>query len=371
MKTLENLSIAHKNAGKANNIWVKTLVAAMFIVFLFGTVSVFAASQVPVIQSITIPADRVDSGLTITLTNVFDIFTYEGPDSYGSTVTVFYLDIDGTVSFNQDISGLWGMRFIADRRGLHPAYGGIDFSVRAGEQIIMSELEGFIWSHPLDQHNTDHIFDFATVRTDEPGRTLADKNARIEAPGSTSEIGRVSELVTETQVISDWATEQVHAAIVAGLVPFSLQSGYTQPATRAEFAALAVALYETATDREVAIDRSIVFIDTMDINVHKAATLGIVGGVGENRFAPDDNLTREQAAVMLARLATVLDNPLPTNPPTFADNNLISTWAINEVGQMQASSIMGGLGDNRFDPTGIYTREQSIVTIWRLYDLLN
>jgi hypothetical protein len=32
---------------------------------------------------------------------------------------------------------------------------------------------------------------------------------------------------------------------------------------------------------------------------------------------------------------------------------------------------MGGVGDNRFDPQGTYTREQSIVTIIRLFDLLD
>ena len=170
---------------------------------------------------------------------------------------------------------------------------------------------------------------------------------------------------------SAWAAEQINAAIAAGLVPPVLQGSYTQATTRAEFAALAVALYETATGREIAIDRSIAFSDTTDVNVHKAATVGIVGGVGDNRFAPNDNLTREQAAVMLARLADVLNNPLSGAAPTFADNTSLSSWAWNEVGQMQVSGIMGGVGDNNFAPQGQYTREQSVVTIWRLFEMLS
>ena len=36
---------------------------------------------------------------------------------------------------------------------------------------------------------------------------------------------------------------------------------------------------------------------------------------------------------------------------------------------MQAAEIMGGTGDNMFSPLGDYTREASIVTILRLFDI--
>jgi hypothetical protein len=98
--------------------------------------------------------------------------------------------------------------------------------------------------------------------------------------------------------------------------------------------------------------------------------LGVMLGVRGNRFAPNDRLTREQAATILARLANVMGNPLPEHNPTFADNANISSWAIQSVGQVQRSEIMGGLAGNRFNPQGQHTREQSIVTIMRLSDLL-
>ena len=168
---------------------------------------------------------------------------------------------------------------------------------------------------------------------------------------------------------SAWATEQVSVAISANLVPTALQSNYTQPATRAEFAALAVALYETVTGTTITGRAS--FNDTTDINVQKAGYLGIVQGVGNGNFAPNDTLTREQAAVMLARLADIIGQPLAPSTPTFADNVQVSSWATDAVGQMQASGIMGGIGGNQFAPGGDYTREQSIVTILRLFEILN
>ena len=168
---------------------------------------------------------------------------------------------------------------------------------------------------------------------------------------------------------SSWAIPQVNAAISAGLVPQNLQSRYTQATTRAEFAALAVALYETATGREITGRAQ--FNDTNDINIQKMGYLSVVTGVGGGNFAPNNTLTREQAAVMLARLANAIGQPLPQSAPTFADNNQISSWAIDSVGQIQAVGIMGGVGNNQFDPLGHFTIEQSIITMLRLFELFD
>jgi len=165
---------------------------------------------------------------------------------------------------------------------------------------------------------------------------------------------------------SEWARESVSRGVVLGLVPQALQSQYQQDATRAEFCALAVALYEKATGKNI-VGR-VTFSDTQDINVAKMASLGVVLGVGGNRFDPDQRLTREQAATMMARLATAMGRPLPKVVSTFADSTIVSDWALEAVGQMQQSEIMVGTGQNNFSPKHPYTREQSIATMLRLYD---
>jgi hypothetical protein len=166
---------------------------------------------------------------------------------------------------------------------------------------------------------------------------------------------------------SSWAVEQVNAAIAEGLVPQNLQSNYTQAITRAEFSALAVALYEIAKG---AITGRATFSDTNDVNVQKAAHIGVVTGVGNNRFDPNGRLTREQAAVMLSRLSDAIGQPFPKQAATFADMAQVSSWAVEAVGRVQAAGIMGGGGDNIFAPQNPYTREQSIVTIMRTFDIV-
>jgi len=54
----------------------------------------------------------------------------------------------------------------------------------------------------------------------------------------------------------------------------------------------------------------------------------------------------------------------------FVDNNQIAAWALTAVGQVQEAGIMSGVGNNRFDPQGEFTREQSIMTMLRLYGIL-
>jgi len=165
---------------------------------------------------------------------------------------------------------------------------------------------------------------------------------------------------------SSWATASVNAAIAAGIVPAALQSKYTTATTRAEFCALAVALYEKQCGTITARAK---FDDTTDVNVEKMAALGVVNGTGEGKFSPNSQLTREQAATMLARLAAAMGKPQVEIEASFADNAEIASWARTAVGQVQAAGIMGGTGDNKFSPKGSYTREQSILTIMRLYDM--
>lgn len=149
------------------------------------------------------------------------------------------------------------------------------------------------------------------------------------------------------------------------------------PITRAEFSSLAVALYEYAMGE---ITGRITFNDTNDTNVEKAAYIGITSGIGNNLFAPDAKLNREQAAVMLHRTFRLLDNhsllldlpiiDMPYLPSTFADYSQISSWAQNAVAWVYGMGIMRDTGNQMFSPKADYTRGQSIVAIMKIAQML-
>lgn len=164
---------------------------------------------------------------------------------------------------------------------------------------------------------------------------------------------------------ASWARAAVDEAIAQDFLPVPLRTRYNQTITRGEFCALAVRFYECFTGREV--EERVTFDDTEDVNVEKAAALGVVSGVGNGRFSPDAPLNREQAALILANLAKSLDSPLPQSAAEFGDAAAISPWAQAAVGQVQSAKIMNGVGGNLFAPRSTYTREQSVVTIMNLY----
>ncbi|MCQ2406695.1 MAG: S-layer homology domain-containing protein, partial [Oscillospiraceae bacterium] len=162
---------------------------------------------------------------------------------------------------------------------------------------------------------------------------------------------------------SPWAQDYVNTATDAGYLPEQLRKKYKDPITRAEFCKLAAEFYEKTTGS--VITEMTTFADCNDVSVRKMGALGVVTGVGDNKFAPDKLLTRQEAAVILARLSNVMGTSFPTQEIDFTDNDKIADWAKTQVGQMVASGVMNGVGEGRFDPLSSYTREQAITTMVR------
>ena len=172
---------------------------------------------------------------------------------------------------------------------------------------------------------------------------------------------------------SGWAAEGVQAATAAGLVPESLQTNYDAPITRAEFCALASALYtvwEEAGQVRQKTPQPVSFTDCEDEAVLRCASMGIVNGIGGGRFDPDAPIRRQEAASMLHRLALLRTDAdtSPAMPHVFSDGADLRAWSRSDVYWAYENGIMLGTGDNGFSPNGSYTREQSILTMLRLYD---
>ncbi len=168
---------------------------------------------------------------------------------------------------------------------------------------------------------------------------------------------------------SDWAKEDVDKAKELGLIPEHLQSRYRKNITRESFCEL---IYELPIVKEKTYDElSTAYTDTDNQKVLMLSDLGIINGVGDGKFAPQDYLTREQAATILHRVYQLFDEQLRADDELFADDIYISDWAKNSVYTMKQHGIMNGTGDNNFSPKESYSTEQSMITILRLYNILN
>lgn len=100
--------------------------------------------------------------------------------------------------------------------------------------------------------------------------------------------------------------------------------------------------------------------------MRQIAALGIVTGYEGGTFQPTRELSRQEAAVILQRLYTVLYGNIEVSPTLYADNGSIGVWAKDSVYAMRQTGIMQGVGANRFDPKNGYTCEQSIITMLRM-----
>lgn len=183
---------------------------------------------------------------------------------------------------------------------------------------------------------------------------------------------RLSEeqMTSRHQCASAWALEPLEQAIDAGLMTFGDYKNLQNSAYRSEFAALVVRMYEMAAGKAAPLPETDPFVDYPDENMLKAYALGVIGGVGDGRMDPSGELTREQAATILTRLAAVLGYELPKQALAFDDAASVSTWAADAVGSLSAAGIMNGVGGNRFDPKGVYSSEQAVLTVMRMYELV-
>ena len=92
-----------------------------------------------------------------------------------------------------------------------------------------------------------------------------------------------------------------------------------------------------------------------------AAENGITGGVGNDRFAPEQPCTRAQIVTFLWRAA---GSPEPKNMSNFSDVPADSYYA-KAVAWAVENGITTGTGDGKFSPDATCTRAQSVTFLFR------
>lgn len=98
----------------------------------------------------------------------------------------------------------------------------------------------------------------------------------------------------------------------------------------------------------------------------------LVSGVSETEFAPNTPITREQAAVMLARYLKYKGVSLENSNAVFADDTKISAYAKESVGAMQKAGLLSGDDAGNFNPKAEITRAEISSIFMRLcqkYDI--
>lgn len=171
--------------------------------------------------------------------------------------------------------------------------------------------------------------------------------------------------------VSDWAAESVERAWDLRLPDKELTGrDLTQPINREDFCAAVFNLMSHIADGELSSDPDLCkFTDVDNMKVTFLCGMGIINGKSETEFAPNDSLTREEAATILLRMINKVKPMAATEMwLDFADLSDISDWALNSVQTICNMGFMEGVGDNRFAPKDTYTEEQALAVLVRIYD---
>jgi hypothetical protein len=103
--------------------------------------------------------------------------------------------------------------------------------------------------------------------------------------------------------------------------------------------------------------------------VATAEKLGIVKGIGNNKFGIGSNITRQDMAVMALRAATIKGKRIKAikQDQEFKDEGLIADYAKESVSYMQRADIINGIAEGEFAPHLNATRAQATKIIYLLY----
>ena len=177
--------------------------------------------------------------------------------------------------------------------------------------------------------------------------------------------------------VSNWARPELVSAVTRGIAnDQSLFRDCSRNITRKEFATLVVNLYESVRGKTLSVASISSFTDTTDVNVRKAYNYGIINGVGNKKFAPNDSVTREQMAVMIYNSVELIHAGTDYNFDkgdgviTVSDKTEVSSWATNQVDYMFDTRISTGDGTN-FYPKRNASVEQAVAIVNRVYDKYN
>ena len=175
---------------------------------------------------------------------------------------------------------------------------------------------------------------------------------------------------------SKWAETYVSKTIANEILPEWSRIGYTNDISRVEVCQLIDNFFTVESiDKIIPQDYTYLkeypFDDTRDISVKELYVKGIVNGKSETEFCPYDNITREEFAKILSSTYDVWDLPKADGKYIYADDDDISDWAKSSVNKMYYIGLMQGKEDNMFKPKDNITKEEVIISLFRLSQLVS
>lgn len=173
----------------------------------------------------------------------------------------------------------------------------------------------------------------------------------------------------DQEQIANWAVDWVHDARASGILRGEDDQGGSaafRPKDGVSRAAFVAALVRATGIAPTAPGETFGDVPATAWyagEIEAAAQAGLIAGVAPGAFAPEANLTREQAAQLLTRALRIASE---SGPQTFADEHQVSAYARPAVQAVLEQGWMTLQDDGTFMPQMTVTREQTAVIAVRI-----
>ena len=171
----------------------------------------------------------------------------------------------------------------------------------------------------------------------------------------------------------DWFFDEVLAVVERGLLLGTSTSTFAPNATLTR-GMVATVLYRMAGEPKVSAKSSFKDVDAgawYADPIAWAEENNVVGGYEDNTFRPNNNVTRQEMALMLARYAAQMDDldvKAEGSLNAFSDGNTVPEWSRDAVIWAVDNGIINGL-DGKIAPTSNATRAQFAAIIIRYLNM--
>ena len=203
------------------------------------------------------------------------------------------------------------------------------------------------------------------------GITMSNGTEYHSAPSNGVDLGPIDPYAyDETRLSEHWAYEYISYTKENGLMKGISDNAFgpEYPMTRAMFATVICRLSGEKTEGYENPFSDIKEGEWYTDSIAWAAEKGIVHGVGNGLFSPNEYVTREQAAVMIDHfLSYCRIEGLSAAATVFSDQEAIGDWAKESVANVTGAGIMNGMGNGIFRPQSTATRAQAAVMLTKVH----
>jgi hypothetical protein len=176
---------------------------------------------------------------------------------------------------------------------------------------------------------------------------------------------------------SEWAQTEINEAIKLDLIPSHLQSFYQNNITRNDLTVTLGGVLTEVCGKDLDEFSKTYSPDYIrpdfsgGSNVYTVSLnrLGILNGWDNGTFGMDELLTREELAALLYRAMDIFHKNAVSESTgeLYLDDSELSDWSKKSVYALAQNGILFGTPDGNFAPSGMVTREQAYLAIYRMY----